>query len=57
MHKPEGGPSMTECSGPRLEIHRLGKRAAQARFDGGYISSDGGALLLREVETRSGIVG
>ena len=48
---------MTECSGPRLEIHRLGKRAALARFDGGYISSDGGALLWREVETRTGVVG
>jgi len=47
---------MTECSGAQLEFHSLGKRAVQARFDGGHISSDGGALLLREVEKRTGIL-
>jgi hypothetical protein len=56
MHKPEGDPSMTECSGTQLEFHGLGKRAVVARFDGGHISSDGGALLLREVEKRTRIM-
>lgn len=28
----------------------------QAQFDGGRITSDGGALLLREVEQRIGII-
>ena len=47
---------MTECSETQLEFHGLGKRAVVARFDGGHISSDGGALLLREVEQRTGIL-
>ena len=28
-----------------------------ARFDGGQLSSDGGGLLLREVERRTGLLG
>jgi hypothetical protein len=32
------------------------RREIIARFDGGNISSDGGALLLREVELRTGII-
>jgi hypothetical protein len=47
---------MTECSAPQLEFHGLGRRAVVAQFDGGQISSDGGALLLREVEKRTGIL-
>jgi hypothetical protein len=34
----------------------LGTRTISARFDGGDIPSDGGALLLREVEHRTGIL-
>lgn len=33
-----------------------GKREVVAKFDGGRISSDGGALLLRELEQRTGIL-
>jgi hypothetical protein len=47
---------MTECSGEQLEFHALGKRAVVGRFDGGAISSDGGALLLSEVEAKTRIV-
>jgi hypothetical protein len=47
---------MTECSEAQLEFHGLGRRAVVARFDGGHISSDGGALLLREVEKRTRIM-
>lgn len=39
-----------------LEFQGLGKRKVEARFDGEYISSDGGALLLREIEARTGII-
>jgi hypothetical protein len=35
-----------------LEFQGLGRRKVQAAFDGGHISSDGGALLLRELDTR-----
>lgn len=47
---------MTECNGEQLEFHGLGRRAVVGQFDGGAISSDGGALLLREVEEKTRIV-
>lgn len=47
---------MTECNEPPFAFQPLGTRAVIARFDGGYITSDGGALLLREVEHRTGIL-
>src|SRR5487761_939124 len=46
----------TECSGKPFECQPLGKRQVRAGFDGGTITSDGGGLLLREVEKRTGIV-
>lgn len=46
----------TECSEPRYLFQPLGRREVVARFDGGSITSDGGVLLLREVEARTGIV-
>jgi hypothetical protein len=39
-----------------LEFHPLGSREVRGAFDGGTITSDGGGLLLREVEKRTGIV-
>jgi hypothetical protein len=47
---------MTECTGEQLEFHGLGRRVVVARFDGGAISTDGGALLLREVEAKTGLL-
>lgn len=47
---------MTECSAESLEFHALGRRGVVGRFDGGAISSDGGALLLREVEAHTRIM-
>ncbi len=47
---------MTECTCEQLEFHGLGRRAVVARFDGGAISTDGGALLLREVEAKTGLL-
>jgi len=46
----------TECSGKLFEFHPLGQREVRADFSGGAITSDGGGLLLREVEKRTGIV-
>lgn len=46
----------TECSGKTLQFHPLGQREVRADFNGGTITSDGGALLLREVEKRTRIV-
>jgi hypothetical protein len=37
-------------------LHPLGRRDVVAAFDGGRISSDAGAILLRELEQRTGII-
>lgn len=43
---------MTECNQSSLGFEGLGSREIVARFDGGTISSDGGALLLRQTDKR-----
>ncbi|MGE0378315.1 MAG: transposase, partial [Planctomycetaceae bacterium] len=47
---------MTQCRMQRLLFQVHGTREVTAEFDGGGITSDGGGLLLREVEARFGIV-
>ena len=46
----------TECKPVGFEFHPLNQRQIRAQFDGGAITSDGGGLLLREVEKRTGIL-
>ncbi|MCA1575196.1 MAG: IS1380 family transposase [Acidobacteria bacterium] len=46
----------TECSEQKMLFQAHGSRAVAAEFDGGTITSDGGALLLRELELKQGIV-
>ena len=46
----------TECTQVSFRFHPLSQRDVVARFDGGSITSDGGGLLLREVERRTGVV-
>lgn len=46
----------TECSGLAFDFEPLGSREVTARFDGGRVSSDGGGVLLREVERRFGFI-
>ena len=46
----------TECTQKHLEFHPLQHRDIRAQFDGGAITTEGGGLLLREVEKRIGIV-
>jgi hypothetical protein len=43
---------MTECTHSNFGFEACGKREIVARFDGGTISSDGGAFLLRQTEQR-----
>ena len=45
----------TQCKPDQIEFQGFGRRKVRAAFDGGHISSDGGALLLREVDRRFGI--
>ena len=46
----------TECSTSYLDFPMLGHRQVLADFDGGDITSDGGALLLRKAEGLAGII-
>ena len=43
---------MTECNQSSFGFEGSGKREIVARFDGGTISSDGGAFLLRQTDKR-----
>ena len=43
---------MTECNQSDLGLEASGRREVVARFDGGRISSDGGAFLLRQTDRR-----
>jgi hypothetical protein len=47
---------MTECTSQRFLFHGLGRREIRAAFDGGEITTEGGALLLREVAEKTGIL-
>jgi len=47
---------VTQCNSSDVRLHPLGRREVVAGFDGGCITSDGGAILLREVEQRTGII-
>lgn len=47
---------MTECTQPTFRFEAPSRREIIARFDGGTISSDGGALLLHDTEHRTRIV-
>ena len=45
-------PPVTECTQSSLSFAKHFRRQVTAQFDGGMISSDGGAVLLREVDRR-----
>jgi len=47
----------TECNQEFFQFHPLNRREVRGSFDGGTITSDGGGLLLREVEQQTGIIG
>jgi len=46
----------TQCKQQSFGFHRLGRRQVKARFDGGHISSDAGALLLRRLDDKIGFL-
>jgi hypothetical protein len=46
----------TQCNTETLPFPALGSRQVLASFDGGDITSDGGGLLLRQVEQSTGII-
>jgi Transposase DDE domain group 1 len=46
----------TDCIPHQLEFQGMTRRTVVASFDGGTVSSDGGVLLLAEVDRRLGLV-
>ncbi len=46
----------TQCTQESFQFHALWRRQVRGGFDGGTITSDGGGLLLREVEQRTKII-
>lgn len=57
-HRPKKGAKTlpTQCKPQQLEFQGLGRRKVVADFRGGRITSDAGAVLLREVEEGRGIL-
>lgn len=47
---------MTDCTAQRYLFQGPDRREVVASFDGGRISSDGGAVLLREVDRQLGLI-
>ena len=47
---------MPKCTADQIEFGRLGRRVIEANFQGGAIGSDGGLLMLRQVERRLGLL-
>ena len=43
---------MADCTATEVEFPKLGQRKLQVNFEGGAVSSDGGLLLVREVDRR-----
>ncbi len=46
---------MPDCTESRMRFGRLGRRVIEADFDGGDLSSDGGLMLLRQIDQRIGL--
>lgn len=46
---------MPKCTQDRIVFGRLGRRVIEADFSGGELSSDGGLLLLRQVDEHLGL--
>jgi len=45
----------TVCSDEKLEFQPSGSRSVEANFDGGRVTSDGGLLLIRELDCQIGL--
>jgi len=46
---------MPNCTNEIAHLGRVGRRVIEAAFDGGELVSDGGVLLLRQVDRRIGL--
>jgi hypothetical protein len=46
---------MPKCTDDKIDFGRVGRRVVEADFSGGDLSSEGGALLLRQLDERLGL--
>jgi len=46
---------MPNCTGQQMIFGRLGRRGIEANFEGGALSSDGGLMLVRQMDQRLGL--
>ena len=46
---------MPKCTGDKIDFGKLGRRVVEADFSGGDLSSDGGMMLLKQVDERIGL--
>lgn len=46
---------MPKCTDGRIALGKVGRRVIEAAFDGGDLASDGGVVLLRQVDERIGL--
>ena len=46
---------LTECNAKQMEFQGVDRRSVVVSFDGAHLSSDGGALLLGELNRRLGV--
>ncbi|MDP3033230.1 MAG: IS1380 family transposase [Rhodocyclaceae bacterium] len=46
---------MPDCTGQEMLFGRVGRRAIEADFTGGALSSDGGLMLVRQVDRKIGL--
>ena len=46
---------MPKCTGDKIEFGKLGRRVIEADFSGGDLSSDGGMMLLKQVDEHIGL--
>ena len=46
---------MPKCTDETVQFGRVGRRVVEAAFDGGDIVSDGGVLLLKQLDDRLGL--
>ena len=46
----------TQCTPKQLEFHAFGRRAVVGQFNGGRLTSEGGGILLREVDRCLGLM-
>ena len=46
---------MPNCTAEQMLFGRVGRRVIEANFEGGALSSDGGVLLLRQVDQHIGL--